>query len=81
MKTPKEYIDSFICENAFNGRHCVCERCKKGKETFLLERDIAKIQFQVFEWVVEQINENPKLAEERILIKGDAIFRQFIKEK
>lgn len=43
MKTPKEWINE-ITESHGHDLSCICERCKNGREAFLIERDISEIQ-------------------------------------
>lgn len=45
MKTSKELLNGdYFRPSVEHCPSCVCDRCKKGKETFLLESDIAFIQ-------------------------------------
>ena len=45
MKTPKQWLTEFESHpDHTSSIDCICERCKKGIETFLLESDIIKIQ-------------------------------------
>jgi hypothetical protein len=44
MKTPKEWITEISQSGEGHECACICERCKNGRETFLLESDIRKIQ-------------------------------------
>jgi len=43
MKTAKEWLRLIGGTGQFHAPDCRCERCKNGKETFLLESDIKEI--------------------------------------
>ena len=54
MKTEKEWIESFRNDHSYTNPACICERCKEGRETFLLPSDIKAIQLDAAKWGVEQ---------------------------
>ena len=48
MKTAKQWIEEISKSGEGHECACICARCKNGKETFLLESDIIKIQADAF---------------------------------
>jgi queuine/archaeosine tRNA-ribosyltransferase len=44
MKTPKEWLTALSDAGEGHTITCVCERCKNGRELFLVESDILQIQ-------------------------------------
>jgi ADP-dependent phosphofructokinase/glucokinase len=61
VKTPKQYIKDFTLEGEGHTPDCICNRCKNGKEIFLTESDIARIQFDTLNWVLQITAKNNSL--------------------
>jgi hypothetical protein len=58
MKTPTEWIrdianDRTGCDQS---PACICDRCKNGRETFLLARDIVDIQAEALRHAAELVH-------------------------
>jgi hypothetical protein len=65
IKGADSWVDTL--SDAGNGHSCtcICERCKKGQEVFLLPVDIEQIQINALNWAMkhspEQIEEMVKM--------------------
>lgn len=44
MKTQKQWIEEIAEAGELHKLDCICDRCKNGRETFLLPSDVGKIQ-------------------------------------
>lgn len=54
MKEAKDWMTALSDAGDMHACNCICERCKNGRETFLLESDIAQIQINALQWAMHQ---------------------------
>lgn len=54
MKEAKDWITAISDAGDGHVCNCICERCKNGRETFLLEGDLVQIQINALQWALHQ---------------------------
>jgi hypothetical protein len=79
MKTASELLNgNYFRPDTEHCSSCICDRCKKGKETFLVESDIAFIQSDAR---LDLEQENQQLRQEKMELERKAKALDWLRNK
>jgi hypothetical protein len=90
MKSARDVLNYLVEVAADHRPECACDRCKSGRETFLLERDIDRIQLDAWAQgmadAVTQMNDMAKLYDDQphvcyVLTKAKILLTELRAEK